>query len=547
VFLKPNGDIGQSLTYGQLRQRARALAGKLVENNLRGNRAILAFPPGLDFVVALFACFYSGVIAAPVPFFSGKRVVERIDAICHDVGPSIVLTVSAPQEEPQFRQSAIANYKRFCCDDIDTSEPEGDSLPTIAPSSLALLQYTSGSTSAPKGVMLTHANLMANSAMIKEMFGHNPGSRGVGWLPLFHDMGLVGHVLQPVYFGGISVLMSPLAFLQKPVRWLNAISRWKATTSGGPNHAFELCLKLIRDEEIRDLDLSSWQVAYCGSEKIRANVLRDFAKRFAVAGFREQSFLPCFGLAEATLLVAGTRKRRTLETGRPTCSARESAGVASCGAPAVDTSVVIVDPMTNEEVGDGDIGEVWVQGPQVAQGYWGIAANANSDQFRARLSDGSGPYLRTGDLAFIRDDQLFLIGRIKDTIIVNGVTHAAEDIEACMRSHQFFAGCVNAAFAVDADGREQAVLIQEVRGRPDSAILNEAISAGVAAISRQLGIRLFDLLLVREGSLTRTSSGKVRRTDAREKYHAQQFERLTIASLPYRGGTFDNDGGKDDR
>ena len=330
-----------------------------------------------------------------------------------------------------------------------------------------------------------------------------------------------------VYYGGVSVLMSPLSFLQRPVRWLQAISTWKATTSGGPTYAFELCLRMVRDEQLQGLDLSSWRVAYCGSEKVHADILDRFSTRFAGHGFRRQSLLPCFGLAEATLLVTGARCETGLRTTSPAGPSSHLRPAVSCGPPACSSSVVVADPDTRAKLNDGAVGEIWVQGPHVGQGYW-RAGNGVNDPFRASLADGSGPYLRTGDLGFIQAGQLFVIGRIKDTIIINGLKHSAEDIEArVMRSHELFAGSASAAFGLDFGGQERAVLVQEVgREQLKSDELSEAVAHAFASVTREHGLRLFDLALVRAGSLPRTSSGKIRRSRARDTYLANGFERL---------------------
>ena len=529
VFLNSQGAIADEFTFAALDHRARAIATELVVNGLSGERALLVFPPGLDFVAALFACFYAGVVAVPVPFLLGKRIVERITSIRHDADPVGVLTLGRLREDPQLCEESFGVADKLVWIQIDALDPETRdvSLPMPGPDTLALLQYTSGSTSSPKGVMLSHANLIANSRMIAEAFGHNEASRGVGWLPLFHDMGLVGHVLQPVYFGGVSVLMSPLSFLQRPVRWLQAISTWKATTSGGPTYAFDLCLRAIRDEQLQGLDLSSWHVAYCGSEKVHADVLDRFSARFAGHGFRRQSLLPCFGLAEATLLVTGARCETSLRTASPADPSGHLRPAVSCGPPACGSSVVVADPNTRAKLNDGAVGEIWVQGPHVGQGYW-RAGNGVDDPFRASLADGSGPYLRTGDLGFIQAGQLFVIGRIKDTIIINGLKHSAEDIEArVMRSHELFAGFAGAAFALDCGGQERAVLVQEIgREQLKSDALAKAVAHAFASVTREHGLRLFDLALVRAGSLPRTSSGKIRRSRARDTYIANGFERL---------------------
>jgi acyl-CoA synthetase (AMP-forming)/AMP-acid ligase II len=548
VFLDSDGGVEDQLTFGALHRRARVLAAQLIENNLSGQRMLLVFPPGLDFVVALFACFYAGVVAVPVPFLSGRRVVERIQSICRDADPAGLLTITKLAAEPQLHETVFTNNRKLIWVLADAIGVERELLDehrfSNAPEALAILQYTSGATSNPKGVMLTHANLMANSAMIADLFGHDETSRGVGWLPLFHDMGLVGHVLQPVFFGGLSVLMSPLAFLQKPARWLQAISTWRATTSGGPTYAFELCLGLIRDEEIKNVDLTSWQVAYCGSERIRGDVLDKFSHRFSAHGFSRHSWLPCFGLAEATLLVTGAKRPAQLQTALPNDSNFDLAPPVCCGERAPGSSILIVDMEQKKEVPDGSVGEIWVQGRHVALGYWGSSAGQNDSQFYARLADGSGPYLRTGDLGFVNANQLFVVGRIKDTIIVNGVKHNAEDIEACMRSHRLLSGCAAAAFAIDLNGHERAVIVQEVRrGRLDSDELAQAVRLGFASVTRQLGLRLFDLVLVREGTLARTSSGKIRRMHARDKYLAKGLEPIKHFNAFLPAANISPDGG----
>jgi acyl-CoA synthetase (AMP-forming)/AMP-acid ligase II len=529
VFLDSQGAIAEEHTFASLDLRARAIAAELVDHGLNGERVLLVFPPGLDFVAALFACFYAGAVAVPVPFLPGKRVAERIGSICRDAIPAAVLTLRRLRDDPQLGEALYEVTDRFVSIHVDAIDPKrpAESLPMASPEAIALLQYTSGSTSSPKGVMLSHANLIANSAMIAEAFEHSETSRSVSWLPMFHDMGLVGHVLQPVYFGGLSVLMSPLAFLQRPARWLQAISTWKATLSGGPTSAFEQCLRAVRGDQLDGLDLSSWRVAYCGSERIRADVLERFTARFARNGFRQQSLLPCYGLAEATLLVTGARCETGLRIACPAKPSGHSGPAVSCGPPARGSVVVVVDPDTRAKLTDGAVGEIWVQGPHVGQGYWPGRANAN-ETFRANMVDGSGPYLRTGDLGFAEAGQVFVIGRIKDTIIINGLTHSAEDIEAeVIRSHVLFAGLAAAAFAVDFGGQEQAVLVQEVRrAQTKRDELAEAVSRGFAAVTREQGVRLFDLMLVRAGSLPRTTSGKIRRSHARDAYLAHDFERL---------------------
>ena len=508
VFLDADGDVADETNYSGLDRRARAIANELIGNGLGGKRVLLVFPPGLDFIAALFGCFYAGAVAVPVAFLPGKHVVERMSSILCDAEPAAVLTLERLRKEPQLRKASFAAAQKLVWIEVDTISPAfGDvSLPAFRPEALALVQYTSGSTSSPKGVMLTHANLIANSAMIAETFEHDRTCRGVGWLPLFHDMGLVGHVLQPVYGGALSVLMSPLLFLQRPARWLQAISRWKATTSGGPTYAFEYCARAVADDQLEHVDLSSWRVAYCGAEKVRADVLDRFSLRFAKYGFRRESFLPCFGLAEATLLVTGARSAPRSDS--PAKTGNQSVPNVSCGRAPLGSTVVIANPETKVGLSDGAIGEIWVQGQHVGQGYWRLPANAD-DPFRAMLADGTGPYLRTGDLGYVEAGELFVAGRIKDTVIINGLKHNAEDIEFCVaRSHGLFTGSAGAAFGIEWGGQERAVFMQEIgRTQLNSDELAKAVTAAFASVTRELGLRLVDTQIIRRGSLPRTSSG----------------------------------------
>jgi acyl-CoA synthetase (AMP-forming)/AMP-acid ligase II len=527
VFLDADGGVANETNYSGLDRRARAIAIELIVNGLGGKRVLLVFPPGLDFIAALFGCFYAGAVAVPVSFLPGKYVVERMSSILRDADPAGVLTLERLRKEPQFCEASFATDQKLAWIEADTISPASRdvSLPAPSPEALALVQYTSGSTSSPKGVMLTHANLTANSAMIAETFEHDRACRGVGWLPLFHDMGLVGHVLQPVYGGALSVLMSPLLFLQRPARWLQAISSWRATTSGGPTYAFEYCARAVTDDQLEGVDLSSWRVAYCGAEKVRADVLDRFSSRFAKYGFRRESFLPCFGLAEATLLVTGARVTPTPKS--PGKTGNRLAPNVSCGRTPRGSTVVIADPETKAKLDDGAVGEIWVQGPHVGQGYWRLPANVD-DSFRATLADGTGPYLRTGDVGYVEAGELFVTGRIKDTVIINGFKHNAEDIEFCVaRSHELFTGSAGAAFGIEWGGQERAVFMQEIgRTQLNSDELAKAVTAAFASVTRELGLRLFDLQLIRAGSLPRTTSGKVRRSYARDTYLMNGFKRL---------------------
>ena len=391
---------------------------------------------------------------------------------------------------------------------------------------------SSGSTGTPKGVMLSHANLLHNSGLISHGFEHTRSCSGVFWLPNYHDMGLVGGILQPIYIGRPNILMSPMSFLQKPIRWLRAISHYGAATSGGPNFAFDLCVDKISADQCRGLDLSKWELAFNGAEPIRPDTLERFVEKFAPYGFRREAFYPCYGLAEATLIVTGGYKKqapvvkafdssklevehRAVESAADGITARPLVG---SGSNFRDQRIAIVDPETATECEAGEVGEIWVRGPSVARGYW-LRPEESSATFCAQLRDtGEGPFLRTGDLGFLCDDELFVTGRIKDLLIVRGVNHYPQDIEFTgEKSHAALRANAGAVFSFEAQGAEQVVLVQELErrqlGQADAAI--EAIRRSV---SRDHELQLDAILLIKAGSIPKTSSGKIQRHATRQAY-----------------------------
>jgi acyl-CoA synthetase (AMP-forming)/AMP-acid ligase II len=495
---------------------------------------MLVFPPSLDFVTALFGCFYAGCVAVPAPYLIGKRAVGRCAAIFQDCEPAAVLTVSRLEGDTEIRgalRSGSTEVAWIHADAVD-SAPRPWVPPATPADEVALLQYTSGSISAPKGVMLTHANLTANNLMLRDAFGHTSQNRGVSWLPLFHDMGLIGHVLQPVYVGALSVLMSPLSFLKRPLTWLKAISDWRATTSGGPSSAFDLCARALRPEQAKHLDLSTWSVAYCGSEIVRPDALERFAQAFEQSGFRRKAFTPCYGLAEATLMATasgfGTGVRKIFRPfPGPVDGARSVRAVVGCGRAWSGETIAIVDPHCGRPMSDGDIGEIWVTGPNVGVGYWGNDEHSKQT-FRARLEADPRTYLRTGDLGFVQDGELFITGRLKDTIVIRGSKHAPEDIEATVAgSHEVYATQAGAAFAIQNAQEEQVVIVQEIaRWARDRDQQNAAVEVAFEHVAREHGLRLFDCVLVWPGAIPRTSSGKVQRHRCREIYQLKGFQRL---------------------
>jgi amino acid adenylation domain-containing protein len=402
--------------------------------------------------------------------------------------------------------------------------------PGVGGDALAFLQYTSGSTAAPKGVMLTHSNLLHNEELIRHAFRQSAESVIVGWLPLYHDMGLIGNVLQPLYLGARCVLMSPVSFLQQPLRWLRAVSNYRGTTSGGPNFAYDLCVRKIPEAQRAGLDLSSWSVAFNGAEPIRRETLESFAGAFAPHGFRREAFSPCYGLAEATLIVSGGSQSpapvvrhveaKALEAHRVVEAARgeDERALVGCGGALPDQRIAVVDWATLKECAPGAVGEIWVSGPSVAQGYWGHPEESERT-FAARLADtGEGPFLRTGDLGFMHEGELFVTGRLKDLIIIRGRNHYPQDIElTAEQSHRALRPGCGAAFAVADGGEERLVVVQEVDHRQglDAAEVCEAINRAVA---EEHEIQAHAVVLVRAGTIPKTSSGKIQRNACREAY-----------------------------
>ncbi len=543
VFLGEHGDEQAVLTDGELHERALATAAELAGRCAPGDRALLLFPPGLDFIVAFFACLYSGIVAVPVNPPRQGRLAAAARSIVRDCEPAAVLSTSAMLDEaravlPRDGEAGTAAHWLPVAELAGQgADPAFEPVPPAA-DSIAFLQYTSGSTAAPKGVMVSHGNLAANERMISRAFGHDQDSTVVGWAPFFHDQGLIGNVLQPMYVGAMCVLMSPMTFARWPLRWLAAISRYRAHTSGGPNFAFDACVARAVRGDVPDLDLSSWQVAFNGAEPIRPETLRRFSRTFAPYGFRAEALYPCYGLAEATLLVTGSwkgRLPRTLEVdaaelGRERYVAAPSGQgrtLAGSGLVLPGEDVRIVDPATGIPRAADEVGEIWIAGPHVARSYW-RRQDATAVTFHAQCPAAPGQrYLRTGDLGFVADGELYVVGRLKDLVIIRGRNYYPQDIEDTVASsHRALRSGGCAAFAVAAaDGGEQLVVIQEVK--PDEgALAGTADIAGAvrAAVIRDHQIAVGDLVLTLPGQLQKTSSGKIMRAAARERYLTAGFQ-----------------------
>ena len=544
-FLADGEEERGTLTYGELYHRARQVAGELQRKSAVGQRALLLDSSESDYIVTFFGCLCAGVIAVPIYApRANKKGNARVESVVADAQPSVVLTTGAgsPAVRDVVAASAGEQVKWI---DTNALPVDGDELwtpPAVSGTDIAFLQYTSGSTATPKGVMVSHANILHNERMIQNAFDTRPGSVIVGWLPLYHDMGLIGNVLQPLFAGVPCILMSPVAFLQRPLRWLQAISRYKATTSGGPNFAYELCMRKIRPEDRSGLDLSSWRVAFNGAEPVRLETVNRFAAQFADCGFRREAFVPCYGLAEATLFVSGGLDPNGVTAvnygingngknggsgNGATISRKKEKTLVACGRPPVEQTVRIVSPDSLRQCSTDEVGEIWVQGPSIAQGYW-RKAKETEETFNARIPEtDEGPFLRTGDLGFLKEDLLFITGRLKDLLIIRGQNYYPQDMELTVeQSHPILQQGSGAAFSVEIEGEERLVVVQEVAvGKDPESIVQrdlDELDALIKLISRNIvaghELQAFAIVLIRKGTIPKTSSGKIQRHACKDAF-----------------------------
>lgn len=526
--LSDDGTETGLLTWGELDRRARTLASLFAAREARGERAILLYPSGLEYITGLYACLYAGVIAVPAYPPRINRSLARILAIVEDCAPKYVLTDSTVMAAIG---SQIANFPTLqklqwiVTDTVeDTEEPDWTREPADC-GDAAFLQYTSGSTASPKGVIVTHGNLVRNLSLIGAGFGVDEQSVIVSWLPMYHDMGLIGNILATGWLGSECYVMSPAAFVRRPAVWLRAVSRFGATASGGPNFAYDLCVQKISDEECDGLDLSRWRTAFNGAEPIRAETMRRFTEKFRRYGFQPRAFFPCYGLAEATLFVTGGRS-----TAGPVTRNFDTAQTCVSSGPAHVSRVAVVDPKTRTECGPGAVGEIWVSDASVASGYWG-RPDLSATTFRARLaSTGEGPFLRTGDLGVMEDGELFVLGRLKDLIIIRGRNLYPHDIEATAEASTA-ALCPRGAvaFAVEEAGEERLVIVAEIAREQRSKLNAEEVGRTVCrAIAAEYGVTPFEIVFVRPASTLRTSSGKLQRSATR---HAHSEGALDVVGV----------------
>ncbi|MCA9148256.1 MAG: aminotransferase class I/II-fold pyridoxal phosphate-dependent enzyme, partial [Planctomycetales bacterium] len=533
-FLADGETLETEWTYADLDRKSRAIAARLQSMNLAGERALLLYPPGLDFVAGFLGCLYAGVIAVPAFPPRRNRNMERIQAIADDASAAAALTVADVADRTTAildDDASLRNLNWLATDTIEDAESVDWKMPQVDGGQLAFLQYTSGSTGSPKGVMLSHGNIMHNCSLITSAFEAGRDVVGLSWLPTYHDMGLVGGVLNPLFCGRPSLLLSPMLFLQKPIRWLRAVSNYRVSISGGPNFAYDLCTNKIADDELDDIDLSSWNLAFNGAEPVRRETLDRFVQRFAPYGFRREAFYPCYGMAETTLFVTGGVKRKppvvrcfdgtALDEGRVIVAAPDGdrgRHVVGCGRVMQDEEVIIVDPDTRTRLREGRVGEIWIHSDSVGHGYWN-KPEITEETFRAHLADDpKTPYLRSGDLGFLHHGELFVTGRIKDLIIVRGVNRYPQDIEmAAERADARVRAGATAAFAVDLAGRERLVVVSEVERNLEHNWL-EIIDAIRREVTREHELPPDAVILVRSGSIPKTSSGKIQRHACRQGF-----------------------------
>ena len=534
TFLADGEHESGSITYRELDLQARAIAVRLLTKVKPGDRALLVYPytAGLEFIASFLGCLYAGVIAVTdYPRQHIKSLSQYQDRIV-DSQAGIILTTRefADRVKGQLVSHPGMALKLkalpwIASDEVDLKLSQQWQMPKISSDTLAFLQYTSGSTGQPKGVMVTHGNVLHNSEVIYQSFGHHPQSKILMWLPMFHDMGLIGGVMQPLYAGLPAVLMSPIALAQKPFLWLQALSKYQITTSGGPNFAYDLLCQKITAEQRLSLDLSHWEVAFTGAEPVRAKTLEQFAELYAPCGFKPEAFYPCYGMAEATLFITGIDASQSptvvhldktaLTQDKVVAIAPEhpnAKAVVSCGHTWLGDEIIIVNPDKLQCASD-EVGEIWAAGAGIGKGYWQKEAQTEAT-FQATLANNPDKtYLRTGDLGFIQNGELYITGRIKDMMILWGRNHYPQHIEETVEScHPALRPNHGAAFSIEINGEEQLVVAHEIN-RTDLRKLNaeEVIGAIRLAVGEQNLANVFAVALLKTGSIPKTSSGKIQR------------------------------------
>ena len=550
-FLKDKKTEGpDEITYASLASCARQIAYFLKQNNVKkGDRILINHLPGIHYIVSFFACMYVGGIAVPIypPRFNSK--ISRITSILEDSGSNLALTstlitksMDITNEDETLRKlnwletDLYGSFKERLSDNEIFFPDENE---------LAFLQYTSGSTSVPKGVMLTHKNLLSNLECIRQKFEMKPDiDRGVIWLPPYHDMGLIGGILAPLYVGFPVNLMSPFTFLQRPFRWLEAITKYKGTISGGPNFSFDQLTRRIQDDRLDELDLSSWRVAFCGAEPIHKDMMDRFAEKFSRCGFKKRMFFPCYGLAESTLISTGgevseelklfradknalEEKNSVLEVAESEKKIKRVQNVVSCGTVIADHDLKIVAPSTKKLCGERQIGEIWISGDSVAKGYWNLP-NETEKAFHATYEGQTDDlkYLRTGDFGFMKDNEIYITGRLKDILIIRGRNYYPQDIELSAEESHKYVRPGGVAFSISKEKEEHLAIVCEIERKLEEEKLNEVLEAIESRIFEDHALNPYVISLVKPNSIPLTSSGKVMRSLSRKQYLEGKLEEV---------------------
>ncbi len=544
IFLKDGHNQEESINYKTLQDQSRAIAVKLQSFCSEGDRALLLYPQGLEFITAFLGCLSAGIVAVPAYPPKRNQKMSRLISIIEDSQPQIILTTHSLLENIQLKIQSFLDFSEtqfLATDNLNDDQDFTFYPPDISGNTLAFLQYTSGSTGSPKGVIISHDNIAHNSVYIQKAFELTEKSVSVTWLPSFHDMGLIDGIIQPLYTGFLGVVMSPESFLKNPMVWLQAITKYRATHSGGPNLGYELCVRRITPEQQKNLDLSSWISAYNGAEPIRRKTLDNFSDKFRSSGFKSQYFYPCYGMAEATLMISGGNikdepvylnvqseslaNNQIVEAEKDSENYQELVG---CGHVWQNMEVKIVDPESCLECGENQVGEIWVSGSSIAQGYWQEEEKTIAT-FQAKLANTTDErnFLRTGDRGFLRAGELFITGRIKDVIIIWGRNHYPQDIEySVQQSHQALRLDCGAAFTIEIENQEKLVIVQEVeRTYLGKLNFNEVFSAIREAVALHHALQVYAIALIKPASILKTSSGKIQRHACR---HAFLTETLAI-------------------
>lgn len=559
IFLRDGEDDEEKIAYGELHHCAMAIAWKLHAKTSPGSNVLLLLPPGLDFHLALTGSLYAKNVAitAYAPR-NAKHMARIINILANSQARTILTTTTQKEKITDWLGENVGLYTFICVDEVYETNSESFlvcrernlsmQLPHVHPKDLAFIQYTSGSTSEPKGVMISHENVYQNVHSLCELFHYNSETTSVTWLPIFHDMGLIDGFFVPIFTGQLCVLMPSVAFIQRPVRWLRAISKYRGVVCGSPNFGYDLCLRQISDRDLQGLDLSSWTVAYNGSEPVDPNTLRGFIHKMAPQGFSPTTFLPCYGMAEATLMVsthyhqkspvfrkiriADLQLHRWVEAS-DSDKKEDIYELTSCGRAGIQMELKIVNPESKRLCAADEIGEIWIKGPSVGAGYWGRAQQTEEVFYASILGEEGrqGPYLRSGDLGIIRDGLLFVTGRIKELIIIRGKNHYPLDIEKTVRkAHPALEHASGAAFSIRGASREKLVIVQEINKQfRTKADPHEIVQKIKEHVFLEHDLSVDEVYLINPVSLPKTSSGKTQRILCARKVQQGTLESVIYA------------------